>query len=127
MGEAIIARQLLWGGIAKASVVTSSLTARMCPVRLLSMFARGTSWSTRASRLELVGQVEMINDKSSSYEFFSITKDLDPPGTAFETKQYKWKFGNVDKQNETYSGIKTKLRYFVRLVVARGYAGSVTR
>merc|ERR1712100_850195 len=45
----------------------------------------------------------------------------------FESKQYKWKFGAVDKQNDTYHGINVRLRYFVRLSVVRGYAGNITK
>lgn len=78
-------------------------------------------------KVELIGQVDMLNDKSSSYDFFSITKDLEPPGAMFDTKQYKWKFGAVDKQNETYCGTNVRLRYFVRLVVARNYAANVSK
>merc|ERR1719327_1518897 len=59
-------------------------------------------------KVELVGQVDMLHDRSNSYDFFSITKDLEPPGSMFESKQYKWKFGAVDKQNETYSGINVR-------------------
>merc|ERR1719330_2288984 len=62
--------------------------------------------------LKVSNKGDMLRDKSGSYDFFSITKDLDPPGTTFESKQYKWKFGLVDKQNETYCGINVRLRYF---------------
>jgi vacuolar protein sorting-associated protein 26 len=78
-------------------------------------------------KVELIGQVDMINDKSKSYDFFSITKDLEPPGALYESKQYKWKFGAVDKQNETYSGINVRLRYFVRLTVVKNYGMNVTK
>jgi len=78
-------------------------------------------------KVELIGQVDMMFDKSSSYDFFSITKDLEPPGSLFESKQYKWKFGAVDKHNETYHGINVRLRYFVRLSVVRGYAGNICK
>jgi vacuolar protein sorting-associated protein 26 len=78
-------------------------------------------------RVELIGQVDMLHDKSKSYDFFSITKDLEPPGQMYESKQYKWKFGAVDKQNETYSGINVRLRYFVRLVVVQKYAINITK
>jgi len=87
----------------------------------------GNKLEHQGIKVELVGQVEMLRDKSGSYDFFSITKDLDPPGTTFESKQYKWKFGNVDKQNETYCGINVRLRYFVRLIVSRGFSGSITK
>eukprot|EP00931_Biecheleriopsis_adriatica_P062890 TRINITY_DN3799_c0_g1_i1.p1 TRINITY_DN3799_c0_g1~~TRINITY_DN3799_c0_g1_i1.p1 ORF type:complete len:324 (+),score=68.97 TRINITY_DN3799_c0_g1_i1:64-972(+) len=78
-------------------------------------------------RVELIGQVDMLNDKSNSYDFFSIVKDLEPPGSMYESKQYKWKFGAVDKQNETYSGINARLRYFVRLTVLRGFSSNISR
>lgn len=78
-------------------------------------------------KVELIGQVEMIHDKSGSYDYFSITKDLEPPGSMFESKQYKWRFGSVDKQNETYYGINVRLRYFVRLSVIRNYAANITK
>jgi len=78
-------------------------------------------------KVELVGQVDMLFDKSNSYDFFSITKDLEPPGAMFESKQYKWKFGAVDKSNETYTGINVRLRYFIRLIVVRNYASNITK
>ncbi|CAK0801610.1 unnamed protein product [Prorocentrum cordatum] len=92
-------------------------------------------------QVQLVGQVDMIHDKANNYDFFSITKDLEPPGILYESKQYKWKFGSVDKTDETYrpgiytyssfpfspSGINVRLRYFVRLCVVRNYATNITK
>lgn len=54
-------------------------------------------------------------------------KDLEPPGTIFESKQWKFRFGSVDKQCETYHGINVRLRYFVRLLVVRNYSSNVTK
>jgi len=87
----------------------------------------GKKMDHQGIKVELVGQVDMMYDKSNSYDFFSITKDLEPPGSMFESKPYKWKFGAVDKQNETYSGINCRLRYFVRLTVVRNYASNITK
>lgn len=78
-------------------------------------------------KVELIGQVDMLYDKSKSYDFFSITKDLEPPGALYESKNYQWKFGSVDKQNETYSGINCRLRYFVRMTVVRNYAVNIVK
>lgn len=64
----------------------------------------------------------MLYDRSSSYDFFSISKDLEPPGVLCESRKYKFKFNAVDKPHETYSGINVRLRYFVRLSVHRNYA-----
>lgn len=87
----------------------------------------GKKMEHQGVKVELVGQVDMLFDKSSSYDFFSITKDLEPPGAMFESKQYKWKFGAVDKQNDTYHGINVRLRYFVRLSVIRNYASNICK
>merc|ERR1719161_2593713 len=87
----------------------------------------GKKMEHQGIKVELIGQVDMIYDKSGSYDFFSITKDLEPPGSMYESKQYKWKFAAVDKQNETYSGINVRLRYFVRLSVVRNYAANITK
>jgi len=87
----------------------------------------GKKMDHQGVKVELIGQVEMLFDKSNSYDFFSITKDLEPPGSMYESKQYKWRFGSVDKQNETYYGINVRLRYFVRLTVVRNYASNIVK
>eukprot|EP00929_Paragymnodinium_shiwhaense_P016625 TRINITY_DN125137_c0_g1_i1.p1 TRINITY_DN125137_c0_g1~~TRINITY_DN125137_c0_g1_i1.p1 ORF type:complete len:301 (+),score=86.70 TRINITY_DN125137_c0_g1_i1:166-1068(+) len=87
----------------------------------------GKKMDHQGIKVELIGQVDMLHDKSSSYDFFAITKDLEPPGALYESKQYKFKFGAVDKQNETYSGINVRMRYFVRLIVQRNYASNITK
>jgi len=98
--------------------VTGSATVSVRP---------GKKMEHQGIKVELIGQVDMLFDKSSSYDFFSITKDLEPPGAMFESKQYKWKFGAVDKQNDTYHGINVRLRYFVRLSVVRNYASNIVK
>merc|ERR1712194_826040 len=48
-------------------------------------------------------------------------------GVSTQSKQWKFKFGAVDKQCETYNGINVRLRYFVRLVVIRNYNYNITK
>lgn len=78
-------------------------------------------------KVELVASIENTTDRSGNYDFFCISKDLDHPGSLFETKQFKWQFKSVDKQNESYYGTNVRLRYFVRLTVVRGYGSNVTK
>eukprot|EP00923_Selenidium_pygospionis_P020880 GHVN01035994.1.p1 GENE.GHVN01035994.1~~GHVN01035994.1.p1 ORF type:complete len:168 (+),score=22.45 GHVN01035994.1:316-819(+) len=78
-------------------------------------------------KVELIGQVDMVYDRSNSYDFFSITKDLEPPGSLSESKFYNWKFSAVDKQHETYWGLNVRLRYFIRLTVIRHYATNLCK
>lgn len=87
----------------------------------------GKKMDHQGIKVELIGQVDMMHDKSSSYDFFAITKDLEPPGALYESKQYKFKFGAVDKQNDTYCGINVRMRYFVRLTVQKNYASNITK
>jgi len=87
----------------------------------------GKKMDHQGVKVEIIGQVDMLHDKSSSYDFFSICKDLEPPGALYESKQYKFRFGAVDKQNDTYSGINVRMRYFVRLTVSRNYGSNIVK
>uniref|UniRef100_A0A0G4HHJ0 Vacuolar protein sorting-associated protein 26 n=1 Tax=Chromera velia CCMP2878 TaxID=1169474 RepID=A0A0G4HHJ0_9ALVE len=78
-------------------------------------------------KVEFIGQVDMLYDRSNSYDFFSITKDLMGPGSMFESEKWQWEFGNADKKYETYHGINVRLRYFVRLTVVRNYASNIVK
>eukprot|EP00919_Chromeraceae_sp_WS-2016_P056881 GHVR01134947.1.p1 GENE.GHVR01134947.1~~GHVR01134947.1.p1 ORF type:complete len:308 (-),score=44.90 GHVR01134947.1:38-931(-) len=78
-------------------------------------------------KVEFIGQVDMLYDKSNSYDFFSITKDVSVPGSVFETQAWHWEFSNADKKYETYWGINVRLRYFIRLTVIRPYASNVVK
>lgn len=89
----------------------------------------GNKLEHQGIKVELIGQVEMIYDPMGTYDFFAITKDLEPPGCMYESKQYNWRFNAVDKACETYWGINVRCRYFVRLTVVRPYSsgGSITK
>ncbi|KFG52513.1 putative vacuolar protein sorting-associated protein 26 [Toxoplasma gondii VAND] len=78
-------------------------------------------------KVELIGQIDTLYDRSNSYDFFSISKDLEPPGVLVESKKYKYRFNAVDKPNETYSGIHVRLRYFIRLTIMRNYGSSIVK
>lgn len=78
-------------------------------------------------KVEIIGRVELVNDRLNSYDFFSISKDLEPAGILLESREFKWKFTSVDKSCESYWGNTAKVRYFVRLSVQRPYGANVTR
>jgi len=78
-------------------------------------------------KVELIGHMEFTQDRSQSNDFFAISKDLEPSGTIFESKQYKWRFASVDKTCETYWGSNVQVRYFVRVTVLRQYTGHITK
>ncbi|UKJ89953.1 Hbeta58/Vps26 protein [Theileria orientalis] len=78
-------------------------------------------------KVELIGQTDTLYDKSGVYDFFVMSKEIEPPGTLIESKHYKWKFPLVGVENETYWGVNIKLYYFIRITVIKGYGGNITK
>jgi vacuolar protein sorting-associated protein 26 len=77
-------------------------------------------------KVELIGQVQVQNDRGGTYPILSLVRDLEPAGTLFESKNYEFDFGRVEKQHDSYNGTTVKLRYFVRVSIARNYATTLT-
>jgi vacuolar protein sorting-associated protein 26 len=46
-------------------------------------------------------------------------RELDPAGELTGTKRYPFEFTNVEKPYESYNGVNVRLRYFLRVTVAR--------
>lgn len=53
-------------------------------------------------------------------------RELDPPGELSGSRQYTFEFCNVEKQYESYDGINVRLRYFLKVTIARQYNTNVT-
>jgi hypothetical protein len=53
------------------------------------------------------------------YEFLSLSQELAAPGEMRQAQTFEFAFKNVEKQYESYSGINVKLRYFLRVTIAR--------
>jgi hypothetical protein len=70
-------------------------------------------------KIELIGQVELTADKGQPYEFTALVRELEGLGEVTETKTYPFEFANVDKSYETYHGNNVRLRYFLRVKIAR--------
>jgi vacuolar protein sorting-associated protein 26 len=78
-------------------------------------------------KLELIGQIELYNDRSNPTEFQSLVRVLEEGGELSSNKTYDFEFKNVDKQHETYSGINTRLRWFLRAKITRQYGSNITK
>ena len=76
-------------------------------------------------KVELIGLIELLQDRSNTYEFTSLVRELEPPGELMGAKSYPFEFTNVDKQYESYDGINVRLRYFVRVTITRQYSSRV--
>jgi len=77
-------------------------------------------------KVELVGQVEYLSDKSL-HPFTSLTRELEIAGTLTEDKTFDYEFAKMEKEFDTYDGAHARLRYFVRVKIIRGYGGTVTK
>ncbi|CAF3421897.1 unnamed protein product [Rotaria sp. Silwood1] len=76
-------------------------------------------------RLEFIGQIEMLNDRSTVHEFLSLSKLLAFPGELSESTSIDFSFPNVEKPYESYIGINIKLRYFLRLTIIKRFSNNV--
>ncbi|RYC62217.1 hypothetical protein CHU98_g3988 [Xylaria longipes] len=65
---------------------------------------------------------EMFFDRGNHYEFLCLNQELAAPGELQHPQTFDFNFKNVEKQYESYNGINVKLRYFVRVTVARRMA-----
>lgn len=71
--------------------------------------------------------LEIYSNKDLSTEFNSLSKELEPAGILTENKTYKFKFPNFEKEYETFNGIAGRVRYFIRVIVAKNYKFSTTK
>jgi len=77
-------------------------------------------------KLELIGQVELLDEKTA-YEFTTNVRELEPPGEVKEDKSWPFDFQNVEKQFDSYSGLKVRLRYFLRVRITRQYSSNIQK
>ncbi|KAJ3084476.1 vacuolar protein sorting-associated protein 26 [Rhizoclosmatium globosum] len=70
-------------------------------------------------KIEFVGSIELFNDRGAHTEFVSLSQELAAPGELRSSGTFDFEFKNVEKQFESYYGINVKLRYFVRVTIAR--------
>jgi len=76
-------------------------------------------------KVELIGLIELLQDRSNTYEFTSLVRELEPPGELAASKSYPFEFCGVEKQYESYDGINVRLRYFVRVTIMRQYSSRI--
>lgn len=70
-------------------------------------------------RIELIGEIELYQDRGNHHEFTSLCKDLARPGELVQNTSYAFEFHNVEKPYESYTGSNVRLRYYLRVTVVR--------
>ncbi|KAL0228754.1 hypothetical protein GEMRC1_013374 [Eukaryota sp. GEM-RC1] len=76
-------------------------------------------------KVQLIGQIELESERNRPFEFTSAEQELEGPGTLSSSITYPFDFSTVEKPHETYSGKTVKLRYFIRVTVARSIAPNI--
>jgi len=73
-------------------------------------------------KIELIGQIELLNDRLSTPTRISgIVKLLDNAGVLASNKVFPFEFTG-ERPFETYSGLNVRLRYFLKVTVTRKYS-----
>ncbi|KAH7638724.1 vacuolar protein sorting 26 [Dermatophagoides farinae] len=70
-------------------------------------------------KVEFIGEIELYQDRSNHHEFTSLVKDLARPSEMLQNTSYSFEFANVEKPYESYTGSNVRLRYFLRVTIAR--------
>ncbi|OQV19565.1 Vacuolar protein sorting-associated protein 26B [Hypsibius exemplaris] len=70
-------------------------------------------------KVEFIGQIELYYDRGNHLEFTSLVKELAGPGDLTQSCSFTFDFPQVEKPYESYTGNNVKLRYFIRVVIAR--------
>lgn len=76
-------------------------------------------------KIEMIGLIELYFDRSNSLKFTTLVRELEAASTLTSSKSYPFEFP-TEKPYETYSGMNTRLRYFVRVTMTRNYNNSVS-
>ncbi|CAD6566599.1 MAG: hypothetical protein TREMPRED_002813 [Tremellales sp. Tagirdzhanova-0007] len=63
--------------------------------------------------------IQLFYDRGNHYEFVSLSQELAAAGEMRQAQEFDFTFKNVEKQYESYSGINVKLRYYLRVTLAR--------
>ena len=61
-------------------------------------------------KVELIGTIENLFEKSQTTNFIQLGQELEPPGALTDSAEYNFAFNRVEKQFETYNGITVRLR-----------------
>ncbi len=83
--------------------------------------------STRSLPLVCMLSAEFMHDAGNPHEFTQLERPLEEAGDITADKSYNFEFLNVDKPYETYNGNNVRLRYFLRVKVARSYSSNIVK
>lgn len=63
----------------------------------------------------------------TTHDFISLADDVEAAGDLSSDKSFSFNFRNVDMPLESYNGRNVRLRYLIRVSIARQYASNITK
>jgi vacuolar protein sorting-associated protein 26 len=78
-------------------------------------------------KIEFIGQIEMLFGGGPPFEFTSLVKELDHPGTLDRVKTYHFDFVGMEQPYESYDGLNVRVRYLIRVTLTRHLALNVVK
>ncbi|CAK0784709.1 hypothetical protein CVIRNUC_007913 [Coccomyxa viridis] len=78
-------------------------------------------------KVQLLGQIELASERGHPHTFISLVRDLAPPGELTSPQTHPFEFANAEMQYDSYRGLQVRLRYLLRVTVARGYGASTEK
>lgn len=79
----------------------------------------GVKLEHQGIKVEFIGEVELYQDRGNHHEFITLIKELAKPGYLMQNTSFPFEFSDVEKPYESYSGTNVRLRYFLRVIIAR--------
>ena len=67
-----------------------------------------------------------VHEGRPHYDFISLSKELLPPGSLYNTHTVPFNFRGVEKLHETYHGRNVSVKYFVQVEVKRQWLPPIT-
>lgn len=94
----------------------------------VSIDIKGKPLAHLGIKIELIGQIELLYDRTNPHQFINQVCELEPAGELSANRTYEFEF-NCDrkehnKQYETFRGNNVNLRYFVRVQITRSFSSS---
>jgi len=80
-------------------------------------------------KIEFIGEIELVYDRGSHYDFTNQIQELAPPGVLSSSTTYEFEFANLDnsKSHESYNGLNVRLRYYLKFTIMRSLVANYSK
>jgi len=79
----------------------------------------GSKLEHKGVKIELIGQIDVLYNRTYQDDFTTLTKQLSPAGNLLQSKVFTFEFPNVEKSFESYFGSNVRLRYYLKVTVVK--------